>query len=69
MKKILFVLFAITAVSCNSTSISQDTQMLQEHYSTVYRVDGQRYITADSLHVYDIRVTLDGQIYSIVKIK
>lgn len=70
MKKISIILAALVVFSsCHSTTTSQDTQMLQEHYSTVYRVSEARYICLDSVNVYDVRVTLDGQIKSIVKIK
>ena len=63
-------LAVITAlVSCNTTTVSQDTQMLQSKYSTVYRVDAYKYICLDSAHVYDVRITNDGRIGSIVKIK
>ena len=55
--------------SCNTTTVSQDTQMLQSKYSTVYRVDQFKYVCFDSVHVYDVRVTTDGKIGTIVKIK
>ena len=71
MKKLSVLLVTlVTLVSCsNSTTMSQDTEMLQKKYSTVYRIDVGRYITCDSVDVYDIRITSDGKIFSTVKIK
>ena len=70
MKKFSIILAALVVFSsCGTTSPFQDTQMLQKQYSTVYRVSTVRYICLDSVNVYDVRVTLDGQIESIVKIK
>jgi len=70
MKKILLSLSVLMLISCNTTTISEDTMMLQKAYpnADVYRLEENRYIVADSI-VRDIRVTSDGQIYSIVKIK
>ena len=70
MKKLLSVLaLGILLTSCNSTSPSQDTQMLQTKYPTVYRVDPTDYICIDSMGTYHIHVTLDGQIHSKIKVK
>lgn len=71
MKKISIILTALIMFSScgTTTTTSQDTQMLQKQYSTVYRVSEVRYICLDSVNVYDVRVTRDGQIKSIVKIK
>jgi hypothetical protein len=71
MKRLFFILIAFIAISCGDklTTVSQDTQMLQSKYPTVYRINAERYITADSNHVYDVRVTSDGKILSTVKIK
>ena len=70
MKKITILLTTIIFLeSCSTTSTSQDTQMLQSKYSTVYKLDAWRYICIDSTNVYDVRVTSDGRIETTVKIK
>lgn len=71
MKTIIFAILAVFFISCENTTTttSQDTQMLQTKYSTVYRISAYRYITADSTGVYDIAVTGDGKISSTIKIK
>lgn len=69
MKKLLSVLvLGVLLTSC--TTISQDIQMLQTIYPIVYNVNNNgSYICIDSTGTYHIRVTLDGQIYSTVRIK
>jgi uncharacterized protein YcfL len=71
MKKLSILLVTLfTLAGCDRvTTMSEDTMMLQTKYSTVYRIEGTRYIVCDSSHVYDVRVTSDGQIRSTVKIK
>lgn len=70
MKKLLSVLaLGILLTSCNWTSPSQDMQFLQTKYPTVYRVNPTNYICIDSIGTYHILVTMDGQIYSKIKIK
>lgn len=74
MKKtfnILLVGFSLlTDISC-VTHPSQDIEMLQKIYPTVYSLHGGfQYITIDSNnHVYHIRVTVDGRINSRIRIK
>jgi hypothetical protein len=70
MKK-LIVLFSvlITLSSCNVTTGREDTQMLQSKYQTVYQVDLFNYVTIDSIGIYHITVTRDGQIRTKIKIK
>jgi len=68
MKKlILITLAAITFTAC--TTSSQDIQMLQENFSTVYKINSSRYIVCDSVNTWDARISMDGKIYSLVKIK
>ncbi len=72
MKKLITMFIVGTlVVSCNATTPSQDTEMLQKKYpkSIVYRLDGFKYIVADSTNVFEIRVGFSGDITSIVKIK
>jgi len=70
MKKLLSVLaLGILLTSCNWTSTSQNTQMLQTKYPTVYSVNSIEYICIDSIGTYHISVTIDGQIHSKVKVK
>jgi hypothetical protein len=71
MKRTIISLIAITVilVSCTITSSSEDMEMLQKRYTTVYRVTDQSYVCADSTHVYHVKITMDGQIGSTVKIK
>ena len=70
MKKLLSILvIGVLLTSCtNRTTTSQDIQMLQTIYPTVYNINNG-YVCIDSTGTYHVRVTLDGQIYSIVKIK
>lgn len=69
MKKLLSVLaLGILLTSCNVTTVSQDIQMLQTKYPTVYSLNSIDYICIDSIGTYHIRV-VDGQIYSKVKIE
>jgi len=72
MKKlILSIAVLFTLSSCVNTSVSQDTMMLQKAYpkAVVYRIDGFRYVIVDSISTLDIRVTGDGEIYTIIKIR
>lgn len=70
MKKLLSVLaLGILLTSCNVTTPSQDIQFLQTKYPTVYKIDASNYICIDSIAVYHIRVTVDGQIHSKIKVK
>jgi len=71
MKKLLSVLaLGILLTSCNVNTISQDTQMLQTKYPTVYSVNSIDYICIDSIGTtYHICVVEDGQITSKVKVK
>lgn len=70
MRIFIFTILATFFISCeNTTTTSQDTEMLQSKYSTVYRISAYRYITADSTGVYDVAVTGDGKISSTIKIK
>ena len=70
MKKLIAaVLISMAIASCSATSTSEDTQMLQSKYIHVYNVDGYSYICFDSVHAYHVRVTIKGNIHSIVKIK
>lgn len=71
MKKLILITTVILFfTSCSMTTTSQDTQMLQQHYKTVYNSDVSRFITIDSTNrIYDIKVTYDGKISSIVEIK
>ena len=70
MKKLLSVLaLGILLTSCNWTSTSQNTQMLQTKYPTVYSVNSIEYICIDSIGTYHILVTMDGQIDSKIKIE
>lgn len=71
MKKLSVLLAAIVALtSCNNTTTkSQDMQMLQSKYSVVYNLNMNRFITCDSAHVYDVWLYNGGTIKSIVKIK
>lgn len=70
MKKLIILFSALVALSsCNTTSPSQDTQMLQSKYETVYQVSLGQYITCDSVHVYHITITKDGQISATIRIK
>ncbi|HMT03062.1 MAG TPA: hypothetical protein PKD00_07110 [Burkholderiales bacterium] len=72
MKKLITMFIVGTlVVSCNATTPSQDTEMLQKKYpkSIVNRLDGFKYIVADSTNVFEIRVGFSGDITSIVKIK
>ena len=71
MKKLLSVLaLGILLTSCNWTSTSQNTQMLQTKYPTVYSVNSIEYICIDSIGTtYHICVVEDGQITSKVKVK
>ena len=72
MKKLIAIFsIGVLLVSCNVTSPSQDKEMLQKKYpkGIVYSVDGCHYIVVDSTNVLDIRIGLDGTIFSTVKIK
>jgi hypothetical protein len=70
MKKIAISIILLASLASCSTSTSQDTQMLQKQYHTVYRIDETKYITIDSTGaIYDVRVTMKGEIFSIVRIK
>jgi len=72
MKKVIFSLAVVFLLgSCNNTTVSQDIMYLQKVYPTavIYRIDECRYIVADSLKVYDIRLRSSGIIYSKVKIR
>lgn len=64
----LFLLgFSLTGCG-DITSAAKDTQMLQSKYLKVYPISETRYIVFDSLNVYDVRVGLEGQITSTIKI-
>jgi len=71
MKKIaISIILLVSLIGCNTTSTSQNTQMLQKHYQTVYKITPSRYVTVDSTGtIYDVTVTLNGGISSIVRIK
>ena len=72
MKKLITIFsVGMLLVSCDNTTISQDTEMLQKKYpkSVVYRIDEARYVVVDSTKVLDIRVENNGDIRSTVKIK
>jgi len=70
MKKLIILFSALVVLSsCNTTSPEQDTQMLQSKYETVYQINQWQYITCDSVHVYHIRITRDGQIKTTIRIK
>ena len=70
MKKLLSVLaLGILLTSCNWTTPLQDTQWLQTKYPTVYKVNYTDYVCIDSIGTYHIRVTIDGQIASKIKVK
>lgn len=72
MKKVIAIIaVAISMVGCHSTTISQDTMMLQSKFpkATVYRVDEYRYIVADSAQINDVRLNHSGKIFSTVRIK
>lgn len=70
MKKLFASLAVVAALcSCNWTTIAEDTQMLQSKYPLVYRLEQFRYVCADSVHIYDVRVKGEGTIESIVIIK
>ena len=72
MKKIILS-FAVVVLlsSCEITTVSENTMYLQKLYpsGTVYSLDNSRYIVADSIKVYDIRLRRDGSIFSKIKIK
>jgi PBP1b-binding outer membrane lipoprotein LpoB len=71
MKKIIGIIsIAMLLASC-TTSVSEDTEMLQKKYpkSIVYRLNSTRYIIVDSTNVLDIRVTELGNIKSRIIIK
>jgi len=72
MKKIILI-FSIWLLStgCGVTDPYQDMEMLQKKYpkSIVYKLTAIRYIVLDSANALDIKVTLDGNIESTVKIK
>ena len=73
MKKVIIILsLGILLTSCNGTTISQDTEMLQKKYKNgiIYPVGKfNRYIVVDSINVLDIRLKNDGTISSTIKIK
>ena len=72
MKKILLSLaILLTLSSCNTTTTSEDTMMLQKAYpnAIVYPINQNRYIIVDSTRVSDLMITNDGQISAIIKIK
>lgn len=72
MKKVLgLIVLCGFLVSCEVTSTSENTMMLQNKFpkAVVYRVDGHRYIIADSVSVSDVRINNSGEIFSTVKIK
>ena len=72
MKKILLSLSVLlTLSSCNTTSTSEDTMMLQKAYPTaiVYPINQNRYIIVDSTRVSDVRVSQDGTVYAVIKVK
>jgi len=72
MKKLIAIFsIGVLLVSCNVTSISQDKEMLQKKYPNgiVYSVSDLRYIVVDSTNVLDIRIEINGNIKSTVKIK
>ena len=72
MKKLITIFsFGVLLVSCNTTTTSQDTEMLQKKYpkSVVYMISSIRYIVVDSTNVLDVRVGTTGDIRSTVKIK
>ena len=72
MKKILLSLAVLlTLSSCNTTTTSEDTMMLQKAYpnAIVYPINQNRYIIVDSTRVSDVRVSQDGTVYAVIKIK
>jgi hypothetical protein len=74
MKKIAILLTSLVLItSCNekSTTTEQDMQMLQTKNpnSIVYRINSWNYISCDSLNVYHITVTVDGEIDTKIRIK
>ena len=72
MKKLILTLtLAITLISCNYTTESQDMEMLQKKYPTtvVYEISPSRYIVCDSAHVYVKELTNSGDILTTIKIK
>ena len=72
MKKLIAIFsVGMLLISCDNTTISQDTEMLQKKYpkSVVYRIDEARYVVVDSTNVLDIRIENNGDIRSTVKIK
>lgn len=72
MKKLLLILgILFLTISCNDTSIKQNMQMLQTKYpkAILYKINSRQYIIIDSVKIYDVAITNDGKIESIVKIK
>jgi hypothetical protein len=71
MKTLLLSLCAITLFSCNITTQSEDTEMIQKKYpaAVVYPIDQSQYIVCDTTHVYHLHLSLKGDVYSTIKIK
>jgi len=68
MKKLLSVLvLGVLLTSCSGPY--HDVPMLQTTYPIVYTVNSGNYICIDSIGTYHIRVTIDGRIYSTIRIK
>lgn len=69
MKKLGILMVSLLLLSSCGTTPSQDIQMLQSKYSTVYPLNTRDYITMDSIHTYHLKISSTGNILSIVKIK
>lgn len=69
---VIVIVIAITLMGCGTTTTSQDIMMLQKKYpkAVVYNLSlGNRFIVVDSLGILDVKVSPEGSIYSIIKIK
>lgn len=69
MKKLGILMVSLLLLMSCGTTTSEDIQMLQTKYSTVYNMYDGNFIVMDSIHTYHVKVTGDGNIRSIVKIK
>ena len=75
MKKVFLalaiILVSLTSCESSNTSSAEDIMYLQAKYPTslVYQLNGCDHLIIDSVHVYKVSMTPDGQIKVIIKIK
>ncbi len=69
MKKIITIILISSMFSCDVTTKTQDVEMLQKQFKTVYSIDPESHICIDSLNnVFHVKMSYTGQINSKVKV-